>query len=222
MQVTSLISTWMRCQYLGIWMPTEANRRATASYSSAVTPGLPLTMRSRWLIAHSRQRSKATGGLFPSAPATASGRAPASIALWMAIGCHKRSHLASADMTASSDSSSYWVRSSITSWQLALESANKSPKTVRAYTDSSRSLSRFLAAQGMPIDVEGVDAPHIRAYLLSEEQRTSPVSAAHQSWNIRVFFGWLASEGERENPNPMDHVEAPKVTKAFFTEEELT
>ena len=39
-----------------------------------------------------------------------------------------------------------------------------------------------------------------------------------------MFFGWLASEGERENPNPMDRVEAPKVTKkakAFFTEEEL-
>jgi site-specific recombinase XerD len=39
-----------------------------------------------------------------------------------------------------------------------------------------------------------------------------------------VFFGWLASEGERENPNPMDSVEAPKVTKkakAFFTEERL-
>ena len=76
----------------------------------------------------------------------------------------------------------------------------------------------------MPADVEGVDAPHIRAYLLGEEQRTSAVSAAHHFRNIRVFFGWLASEGERENPNPMDRVEAPKVTKkakAFFTDEEL-
>jgi site-specific recombinase XerD len=113
----------------------------------------------------------------------------------------------------------------IVSWQLALESANKSPKTVRAYLDSVRSLSKFLTEQGMPADVEGVDAPHIRAYLLSEEQRTSAVSAAHQFRNIRVFFGWLATEGERENPNPMDRVEAPKVTKkakAFFTDEELT
>jgi site-specific recombinase XerD len=76
----------------------------------------------------------------------------------------------------------------------------------------------------MPADVEGVDAPHIRAYLLHEEQRTSAVSAAHHFRNIRVFFGWLASEGERENPNPMDRVEAPKVTKkakAFFTDDEL-
>ncbi len=76
----------------------------------------------------------------------------------------------------------------IASWQLALEAAAKSPKTVRSYTDSVRWLCRFLAEQGMPTDVEGVDAPHIRAHLLSEEQRTSAVSAAHHFRNIRVFF----------------------------------
>jgi site-specific recombinase XerD len=113
----------------------------------------------------------------------------------------------------------------IASWQLALEAAAKSPQTVRSYTDSVRWLCKFLTEHDMPADVEGVDAPHIRAHLLSEEQRTSAVSAAHHFRNIRVFFGWLATEGERENPNPMDRVEAPKVSKkakAFFTEEELT
>lgn len=112
----------------------------------------------------------------------------------------------------------------IASWQLSLEAAAKSPQTVRGYLDSLRSLCRFLAEHDMPTDTEGVDAPHIRAYLLHEEQRTSAVSAAHHFRNIRVFFGWLATEGERENPNPMDRVEAPKVTKkakAFFTDSEL-
>ena len=46
-----------------------------------------------------------------------------------------------------------------------------------------------------------MDVPHIRAYLLSEERRTSAVSAAHDFRNILVFGGWLASESERENPN---------------------
>jgi site-specific recombinase XerD len=76
----------------------------------------------------------------------------------------------------------------------------------------------------MPASVEGVDASHVRAFLLAEEQRTSAASAAVHFRNLRVFFGWLASEGERENPSPMDRVEAPKVAKkaeAFFTEEEL-
>jgi site-specific recombinase XerD len=112
----------------------------------------------------------------------------------------------------------------ISSWQLAIEAAAKSPRTVRSYTDSVRTLCRFLVNQNVPTSVEEVDAPHIRAFLLAEERRTSAASAAVHFRNIRVFFGWLASEGERENPNPMDRVEAPKVTKkakAFFTEEEL-
>ncbi len=37
--------------------------------------------------------------------------APARTALWIAIGCQRASHLASADMVASSASSSYAVRS---------------------------------------------------------------------------------------------------------------
>jgi hypothetical protein len=41
----------------------------------------------------------------------------------------------------------------VTSWQLALEAAAKSPKTVRSYLDSVKALSNFLTAQGMPADV---------------------------------------------------------------------
>jgi integrase/recombinase XerD len=112
----------------------------------------------------------------------------------------------------------------LTSWQLALEAAAKSPKTVRSYLDSVRALHKFLVAQGMPADVEGVDAPHLRAFLLAEERRTSAVSAAVHFRNLRVFFGWLATEDERANPNPMARVEGPKVSKKakpFFTEQEL-
>lgn len=112
----------------------------------------------------------------------------------------------------------------ITSWQLALEAAAKSPKTVRSYIDSVKALHRFLGAEGMPADVEGVEPQHVRAFLLTEERRTSAASAAVHFRNLRVFFGWLASEEERTNPNPMARVEGPKVTKKakeFFTDDEL-
>jgi site-specific recombinase XerD len=112
----------------------------------------------------------------------------------------------------------------IASWQLSLEAANKSPKTVRSYLDSLRALIRFLGTQDMPTDTEGVDASHIRTFLLAEEKRTSPASAAVHFRNLRVFYGWLVAEGERQNPNPIDRVEAPKVAKkakAFFSDEEL-
>lgn len=111
-----------------------------------------------------------------------------------------------------------------TSWQLSLEAASKSPKTVRSYTDSVKALQKFLVAQGVTADVEEVDAEHLRAFLLAEERRTSAPSAAVHFRNLRVFFGWLAREGERTNPNPMDRVDRPKVTKQakpFFADEEL-
>jgi site-specific recombinase XerD len=112
-----------------------------------------------------------------------------------------------------------------TSWQLALEAAGKSPKTVRSYLDSVKALQGFLAVQHMPTDVEEVDAEHIRAFILSEEQRTSAASAAVNFRNLRVYFGWLAREGERTNANPMDRVEGPKVNKKAkqsFDDPELT
>src|SRR5215470_7834433 len=112
----------------------------------------------------------------------------------------------------------------VTSWQLSLDAAGKSPRTVRSYTDSVRALQKFLVAQGMTADVEEVDAGHLRAFLLSEEQRTSAASAAVHFRNLRVYFGWLAREGERTNANPMDRVDGPKVTKKakqFFDDAEL-
>ena len=66
----------------------------------------------------------------------------------------------------------------VTSWQLALEAASKSNRTIRSYLDSVRNLYAFLVDQQMPSDVEGVDAAHIRAFLLAEERRTSPQSNA--------------------------------------------
>jgi site-specific recombinase XerD len=112
----------------------------------------------------------------------------------------------------------------IDSWQLSLEAAAKSPRTIRSYTDSVRALHAFLTRHSMPADTEGVDATHIRGFLLAEEHRTSAASAAVHFRNLRVFFGWLAREEERSSPNPLDHVEAPKVpkkAKEFFTDDEL-
>lgn len=112
----------------------------------------------------------------------------------------------------------------VTSWRLSLDAAGKSPKTVRSYTDSVAAFQRFLEAQGLPTDIEEVDAEHVRAFLLAEKRRTSTPSAAVHFRNLRVYFGWLAREGERSNPNPMDRVERPKVdkqAKPFFDDSEL-
>lgn len=117
------------------------------------------------------------------------------------------------------------MASLLPSWQLALESDNKSPMTIKSYTDSVRSLARFLRENDMPDDLEQVDAEHIRAFLKSERERTSPASAQKLYRSLHVFFRWIESEGERQAPNPMIRVGKPNVpesVKPFFTAAELS
>lgn len=109
------------------------------------------------------------------------------------------------------------------SWRLALEAANRSPKTIRSYLDSVRKLQGYLAEQGMPSGIDDVRAEHIRAFLLAETCRTSAISAQVHYRNLRVFAGWLVGEGERAD-NFMARVEkpnAPTEAKPFLTEAEL-
>jgi site-specific recombinase XerD len=104
------------------------------------------------------------------------------------------------------------------SWKLALDAANKSPKTIISYLDSVKRLEAYLAAEGLPLE-----SPAIRAFLAAERDRTSPASAAKHYRNLCVYFHWLLAEGEIKE-DPMVRVEKPKVpeeAKPFFTEAEL-
>lgn len=102
------------------------------------------------------------------------------------------------------------------SWQRHLEGRLLSENTVALYLWTGRTFTAWLQAQGLPAGTESVDAPHIQAFLTAESQRTRkvrgrqvPVSAdtisVHRR-NLRVFFRWLITEGERTAPDPMSRV----------------
>jgi hypothetical protein len=55
------------------------------------------------------------------------------------------------------------LTSLLPSWELALESDNKSPKTIKPYLASVRSLTAYLAANDMPAGIDDVSAEGIRA-----------------------------------------------------------
>lgn len=99
------------------------------------------------------------------------------------------------------------------SWKLSLDAAGKSPRTVTSYLATLHKLSAFLEKEGRPGDAEHVDASDLHAFLKHEIGRTSAVSAALQFRNMRVFFNWLESEGERTGPNPMRRVAEPRVPR---------
>jgi len=55
------------------------------------------------------------------------------------------------------------------SWKLALDAANKSPKTIISYLDSVKRLEAYLATAGLPLE-----APGIRG-LMEAQGRGDPV-----------------------------------------------
>lgn len=117
------------------------------------------------------------------------------------------------------------VAALLPSWQLALESANRSPKTIKSYTASVRSLAKFLRDHDMPDDIDKVGPEHIRAFLVAERERTSPAFGQQHYRNLNVYFRWVEAEGERLAPNPMVKVDkpaVPEVAKPFLTEAEIT
>jgi site-specific recombinase XerD len=112
----------------------------------------------------------------------------------------------------------------IPSWELSLHAANKSPGTIRSYLDSVRAFAHYLAGHGMPVDVEGVAADHVRAFLADTTEATSPGNGHKHFRNLRVFFNWLTAEGERAAASPMVDLAPPKVSGAQtrpLTDEDL-
>src|SRR5215469_13738168 len=99
------------------------------------------------------------------------------------------------------------------SWELNLSERGLSGRTVECYMRTARQLAAWLAAEGLPGATEGVDAPHLRAFLAAETARTSAVSAHQHYRNLRVLFKWLIREGERQAPDPMPRTDPPKVTR---------
>ena len=99
----------------------------------------------------------------------------------------------------------------IDGWELHLQAANRSPKTIRSYIDTARdSLGQFLLTAGFPTDVAEIRPSHLAAYQADQLQRFSASTAALRHRTLKVFFTWLVKEGEIPS-SPMMNLAAPKV-----------
>lgn len=115
------------------------------------------------------------------------------------------------------------VPTMVDSWRIALEAADKSPRTIGSYTRTVELFAGWLEATGRRADTE-IEAEDVRLFLSAERERTSAASAAVHFRNLRVFWGWVAKEGERTFANPMVNVEPPKVAekvKTYFDDDQL-
>lgn len=98
----------------------------------------------------------------------------------------------------------------VTSWTLAMESDNKSPRTIAGYRESLTLLGRWLLEHDHPADPEDITAELLRTWLV-ELRETRSASTARTRWNgLRSFFAWALEEDEIPI-NPMALIKAPAV-----------
>ena len=55
----------------------------------------------------------------------------------------------------------------VRSFELSLRAANKSPKTIKSYTDSVRGFCMFLVDNGMPTDVRSLTREHVETWRIA-------------------------------------------------------
>lgn len=98
------------------------------------------------------------------------------------------------------------------SWQLALDAANKSPRTLENYGEGVTRLHQWLVDQGHPSDVEALTPDLLRSWLvhLSAVHRDSTVRGRYMA--VKLFLAWCVLEGELDS-HPMANVPQPKVSE---------
>jgi site-specific recombinase XerD len=102
------------------------------------------------------------------------------------------------------------ISSLAASWQLHLEAANLSPKTIRTYMDSADQLRAHLILTGMPTAADVIAREHIESFLIAVRERTSASTAATRYRGLQQLFKWLQDEGEITR-NPMERMRPPKL-----------
>lgn len=112
----------------------------------------------------------------------------------------------------------------VNSFRRTLQAENKADRTVKTYMEALGLFGEFLAAQGMPTELEAIHREHIEAFisdLLAKKQR--PATAANRYRSLQAFFKWAANEGEIKD-SPMRNMKPPHVPEEppdVLTDEQL-
>lgn len=111
----------------------------------------------------------------------------------------------------------------VRSFGLSLRAANKSPKTIKSYSDTVKGFCLFLAEHGMPTDVRRVTREHVETYIAVQVDRFRPKTAQIRYGDLQQFFKWALEEREIEH-SPMTNMTRPLVPEespAVLTEDQL-
>jgi len=105
------------------------------------------------------------------------------------------------------------VRALALSWKLSLEAANRSPRTVKTYQESTRLFADYLEASGMPTAVSSIRREHVEAFIADLLTRFKPATASVRYRALQAFFKWTEAEGEITS-SPMAKMTPPAVPES--------
>jgi site-specific recombinase XerD len=118
--------------------------------------------------------------------------------------------MAQAPTSAIEDTRSSDVLPNLSSFGRHLRAANKSPMTIKAYTEAVRQFDAFLGDRGMPRTVAAIRREHLESFIEDQLKRLRPASAANRYRSLQQFFRWLVDEGELKD-SPMAKMKPPAV-----------
>ncbi|MGB7052710.1 MAG: tyrosine-type recombinase/integrase [Acidimicrobiales bacterium] len=106
---------------------------------------------------------------------------------------------------------------------LSLWARNRSPKTVKSYTETLRIFREFLAEKGMPTQIDKLTREHVEAFIHDQLSRWRPKTAHVRYGDLRQFFRWAVDDGEI-TASPMANMSPPSVPEVpvpVVSEEDL-
>ncbi len=82
----------------------------------------------------------------------------------------------------------------VRSFELSLRATNKSPKTIKSYTDTVRGFCMFLVEHGMPTNASNLTREHVETYIAVQVERFRPKTASIRFGDLQQFFKWAVQQ----------------------------
>jgi integrase/recombinase XerD len=108
------------------------------------------------------------------------------------------------------------------SYQLALEAANRSPRTIETYLESLTRFGEYLVTHALPTDLRAIRQEHIQGFTAELLEHYTPNTADNRFRALRTYFQWLVDEQELDrSPMPRQAPRVPEQPPDVLTVEQL-